>query len=104
MQGLRCGTSRFVDPEVFVVWKVGMLIYCIVWAAWWDRGEDIDIRVYLSTWTHLIATACECPPPSLFEASPVSHDDVGHIQLPWLGVPGRLRVAPPDRLWLPVYS
>ncbi|CAM9363177.1 unnamed protein product, partial [Scytosiphon promiscuus] len=56
-QGLRCGTSRFVEQEMFVVWKVAMVIYCIVWAAWWDRGEDIDIRISLATWTHLIATA-----------------------------------------------
>lgn len=59
-QGLRAGTSRFLDQGWFVGWKVAMSMYCIVWAAWWDRGEGLDIRVYLATWTHLIATACEC--------------------------------------------
>lgn len=59
-QGLRAGTSRFLQQGWFLGWKVMMSIYCIVWAAWWDRGEDIDIRVYLATWTHLLATACEC--------------------------------------------
>ncbi|CAN0380877.1 unnamed protein product, partial [Pylaiella littoralis] len=56
-QGLRAGTSRFLDQGWFVGWKVAMSMYCIVWAAWWDRGEGLDIRVYLATWTHLIATA-----------------------------------------------
>lgn len=58
-QGLRAGTSRFLEQGWFVGWKVTMALYCIVWAAWWDRGEDIEIRIYLATWTHLIATACE---------------------------------------------
>eukprot|EP00904_Undaria_pinnatifida_P001056 jgi/Undpi1/10951/HiC_scaffold_30.g13252.m1 len=56
-QGLRAGTSRFLEQGWFVGWKVTMALYCIVWAAWWDRGEDIEIRIYLATWTHLIATA-----------------------------------------------
>eukprot|EP00752_Nemacystus_decipiens_P006378 g5750.t1 len=57
VQGLRAGTSRFLQQGWFLGWKVLMAMYCIVWAAWWDRGEDIDIRVSLATWTHLIATA-----------------------------------------------
>lgn len=59
VQGLRAGTSRFLSQEWFLAWKVLMSMYCIVWAAWWDRGEGIDIRISLATWTHLIATACE---------------------------------------------
>ncbi|CBJ25726.1 conserved unknown protein [Ectocarpus siliculosus] len=56
-QGLRAGTSRFLQQGWFVGWKAVMTIYCIVWAAWWDRGEDLDIRIYLATWTHMLATA-----------------------------------------------
>ncbi len=57
--GLRAGTSRFLSRGWFIAWKVMMALYCIIWASWWDRGEDLDIRVYLATWVHLIATACE---------------------------------------------
>ncbi|CAM9610508.1 unnamed protein product, partial [Ectocarpus sp. 12 AP-2014] len=56
-QGLRAGTSRFLQQGWFVGWKAAMTMYCIVWAAWWDRGEDLDIRIYLATWTHMLATA-----------------------------------------------
>ena len=72
-QGLRAGTSRFLEQGWFVGWKVTMALYCNIWAAWWDRGEDIELRIFLATWTHMIATACEYPQSLVCELVLVRH-------------------------------
>lgn len=56
---LRAGTSRFLGPCSFILYKFLASIYGLFWCVWWPMYDEIETYLPLNFWTFYVGTACE---------------------------------------------